>query len=92
MNRDEPGGDQIDQVMKQIGVSDAIDCGIGGKKEEGDVGDIADAAKQSMRLVSPLALIPLKKMQTYLEVTRGIIFPQVMVSTSRRKGIMDKTL
>ena len=59
MNRDEPGGDQIDQVMKQIGVSDAIDCGIGGKKDEGDVGDVADAAKQKHAFSFPLALIPL---------------------------------
>lgn len=33
-------------MMEEVGVSDAVDGGVGGKKEEGEIGDVADAATQ----------------------------------------------
>lgn len=43
MDGDEPGGDEIDQVMENIRVCDAIYGGVNGEKEEDQIGDVADA-------------------------------------------------
>ena len=42
MNRDEPGGDQVNKMMEEVSVCDAIDGGVGGKKEKEDIGDVSN--------------------------------------------------
>jgi hypothetical protein len=44
MNRDQPGGDDIHEVVEEVSVGDAVDGGVDGEKEEEEVGDVADAA------------------------------------------------
>ena len=45
MDGDKPGGDQIDELVEQIGVGDAIDCGADGKEEEEDVRYVAETVE-----------------------------------------------
>lgn len=86
---DEPGGDEINEMVEEIGVRDAVSSGIEGEEEEEEVGDVAYTCSnhQYMDICKYEST-----MATYLEVTLGIIFPQVRVSTRRIKGIIDKTL
>jgi hypothetical protein len=44
MNRDQPGGDDVHEVVEEVSVGDAVDGGVDGEKEEEEVGDVADAA------------------------------------------------
>lgn len=86
---DEPGGDEINEMVEQVGVCDTVSSGIEREEEEEDVGHVADTCSNRQYVdVSECQ----KATSTYLEVTLGIIFPQVRVSTRRIKGIIDKTL
>jgi len=40
---DEPGADDVDEVMQEVGIGDAVDGGVDGEDEEEDVGGVADA-------------------------------------------------
>ncbi len=43
MYNDEPRADEVDELVKQVGVRDAVDRGVDGKEEEEDVGYVAEA-------------------------------------------------
>jgi len=43
MDSNEPRRDEVDELMEQISVRDAIDCGVDGEEEEEDVGYVAEA-------------------------------------------------
>lgn len=47
MNGDEPGAEDVGQVVQQVGVGDAVDGGVGGEREEERVGEVADAGVMS---------------------------------------------
>jgi len=34
MHGDEPGGDEVDEVVQEVGVGDAVDGGVEGEGEE----------------------------------------------------------
>lgn len=76
-------------MVEKVGVRDAVGGGVEGEEEEEEVGDIADTFPNRQHVNVNKSQ---NTMSTYLEVTLGIIFPQVRVSTSRIKGIIDKTL
>ncbi len=42
MDGDEPGGDEIYEVVEEISVCDAVGGGIEGEEEEEEAGNIAD--------------------------------------------------
>lgn len=76
-------------MVEKVGVRDAVGGGVEGEEEEEETGDIADTCPYRQHLNVNMCQ---KTMSTYLDVTLGIIFPQVRVSTSRIKGIIDNTL
>lgn len=76
-------------MVEKVGVRDAVGSGVKGQEEEEEAGNIADTCPYRQHVNVNKCQ---KTMTTYLEVTLGIIFPQVRVSTSRIKGIIDKTL
>lgn len=39
---DEPGGDEINEMVEKVGVRDAVSSGIECEEEEEEVGDVAD--------------------------------------------------
>lgn len=43
MDGDEPRRDNVDELVEQISVRDAVDGGIDGEEEEEDVGYVAEA-------------------------------------------------
>ena len=43
MDGDEPGGDEVADVVQEVGVGDAVDGGVEGEEEEERVGDEAEA-------------------------------------------------
>lgn len=76
-------------MVEEVGVCDAVGGGVEREDEEDEAGDVADTCSNHQHENVNNCQ---KSMLTYLEVTLGIIFPQVRVSTSRIKGIIDKTL
>lgn len=43
VHEDEPSGDQIGEVVEEVGVGDAIDCGADGEEEHEDISDVAES-------------------------------------------------
>ena len=104
MDRNQPGADEVCEVVKGVCVRDTVDGSIDGKKEEEDVccvtKPIALVSSSLLRIVEGKKWSPNKNMgsrakcekATYRFVILGIIAPPVNDSTSSMKGIMDKTL
>ncbi len=46
MHGDEPGGDEVDEVVQEVGVGDAIDGGVEGKGEEEGGGQVAESGEE----------------------------------------------
>lgn len=44
MDGDEPCGDEIDEVVEEVGVGDAVDGGEDCEEEEEEAGDVANSA------------------------------------------------
>ena len=101
MNSNEPSEDEVDKLMEQVGIGDAVDSSTDGKKEEEDIRYVAEAvhskvlemhnSRGGQELCCPLTSVG-ELGKTYFEVSLGTIFPQVKVSTSIKNGIIDKTL
>ena len=53
MDSYQPGSYHVDEVMKEVGVGDAVESGVDGKDEEHDVGDVAEATSKRQRLSRP---------------------------------------
>lgn len=51
MNGDEPGGDDIDELVQKVGVGDAVDSGVDGEDDEENAGDVAEAKKALVSLI-----------------------------------------
>ena len=103
MYGDEPGGDEVDKVMEEVGVGDAIDGGVDSEEKEQNIGYVAETVNGwvvryacSWASYGPIyeksSHLPGGHRDTYFEVTLGTIFPHVKVSTSIMNGIIDKTL
>lgn len=88
---DEPGADDVDEAVEEVGVGDAVDGGVEGEAGEEQVGYVPEAGG-FQRLAGVRGGAAGQGSMAYRVVTLGIIFPPVRVSTRRMKGIMDKTL
>jgi len=42
---DEPCRDEVDEMVEEVGVGDAVNGGVDGKEEEEDVGYVAEAVE-----------------------------------------------
>lgn len=85
IDTNQPCRKDIREMMKKVGVRDAIDGRIDGDREEDDGCNVfePDTVRWSNILIGRY---------THLFVTRGIMAPLVRVSTKRINGMMDKTL
>lgn len=72
-------------MVEDVCIGDSVDCRVHGNHKEDDGGDVFESGGMSMRRGG-------QQDGTYRVVIRGIIAPLVMVSTRRRKGIIDNTL
>lgn len=92
MYGDQPGSYNVNEVMEEVCVGDAIHGGVDGEEEEEDIGNVPEAAQRMSALELWDSAKKLKFIKTYFDVTLGIIFPPVRVSTRSMNGIIDKTL
>ena len=91
---DEPGAGDVDEVVEPVGEGDAVHGAVHGEEEEEDVGNMTETGWRvsESRGRTEKAQGVRREGDSHLIVILGIIVPPVNVSTSTRKGIMDKTL
>ena len=90
MDGEEPGGEEVEEVVQAVGVRDAVDCGVEGGKEGQDIRyEACSVWKQS---VDNSLECWIEGVITYRPVTLGVIFPALITSTNSTSGSTARRL